>query len=282
MDEEDFTNYFESERFLNAREDDDILKSKEPEILNWDRITLNNNSRYLTGDIDVYRSFQKGLKENNPIYELDVDGKQHKSAKIMFLDKGALFLKESTKKSAEKEGFVYNLAKLAKLDQHFEPSCSTVLNDSYYAVSNMMPSEFKSLSTWKKFDSDILDGTIKKAAAEGLSFKLAAFHMFTGNADVHRSNVFFNGDNLKCIDNGRAFQMVGKKFIPGYLRLSDETIMKSGNDDAVRLWLGAIRSDNRIFIAHEFINKLNISYGDKICQKIADRWESEVNGNIKE
>lgn len=280
MDESEFTNYFESERFLNLREDDDILKSKEPEILNWDRIDLTNNSKFLAGDIDVYRTLQKGLKETNPVYELDVDGKQHRSAKIMFLDKGALFLKESTQKSAEKEGFVYNLSKLANVNNYFEPTCSAVIDGSYYSVSNMLDSGYKSLSTWKKFDSNILDGLIKKAADDGISHKLAVFDAGISNFDRHRSNVFFNGTDLKLIDNGRSFLPYGKAFIPGYLRLSDETIMKSGNDDSVRLWLGSVRSNSKLFLFHALIDKLNISWGDKVCSKISDKWTDITTGRL--
>ena len=273
MDEERFANYFESERFLGEREDDEIHKSKDPEILNWDRIKLDNNSRFLNGDLEIYRLLQKGLKEQNPIYELDVDGKQHASAKILFLDKGALFLKESTKKSAEKEGFVYSLAKLCNINDYFEPTCGVIIGDSHYAVSQMMDKSMKSLTNWKKSLPEALDGLLQGAANAGISHKLAAFHYVTSNLDAHRSNVFSNGEQLKSIDAGRSFIPYGKVFIPGYLRKSDETVIKKGDDDSVRLWLGGLRSDSRLFIFHSFIDSLNLKYADNTCEKIANKWE---------
>lgn len=281
MNEEDFTSFFESERFFTEPEDEEIHKSKTPEIVDWNKVKLPDNSRFLTGDIEIYRLLQKSLRENNPIYELNVDGKQHRSAKILFLDKGALFLKESTKKSAEKEGFVYNLAKLTKLQDCFEPSCAAQIGDSFYSASMMMDSSYKSFTNWRKFDSNILDGVIKKAAAEGLSFKLAVFDACTTNFDRHRSNIFFNGENLKVIDHGRAFLDEGKRFVPGYLRTSNEEIIKSGNDDAVRLWLGAINSDSRLILFKEYINKLDFNWSKSICHQIANRWETKVFGQIR-
>jgi hypothetical protein len=96
------------------------------------------------------------------------------------------------------------------------------------------------------------------------------------NLDRHRSNVFFNGDNIRCIDNARCFIEQGKAFVPAYLRYSDETIVKSGNDDAVRLWLGAINSDSRLILFKEFINKLDLNFSKSVCEQIANRWEQRV------
>lgn len=278
MKEEDYSIYFENERFFTEPEDSEIHKSKTPEIVNWDKVKLPETTRYLAGDIEVYRALQKSLRDQAPIYELDTDGKQHASTKILFLDSGALLLKESTQKSAEKEGFVYNLSKLCKLNEYFEPTCAAIIDDSYYSISNMFNSSFKSFTNWKKFDENILDGTIKKAAAEGISHKLAVFDYCISNLDRHRSNVFFNGETIKCIDHGRSLIPHGKAFIPAYLRLSDETLVKSGNEDAVRLWLGAVNSDSRLILFKEYINKLDLNFSKSVCQQITDRWEKLAEG----
>lgn len=272
--------FLQSERFYKSDTPEDLVKAEsEKGLIDWKPTKLGSNAKYMAGDIATFVTLTKSLRENNPIFEAEFPGKQHLSTKVLLLDKSAFFIKEAKEKASNNEGLAYGLAKLAGLGQFFEPTVSVAIDDKFYSCSNMLPEKFKSITTWKKQNPEALDGVLKRQAELGNSHKLAVFKYVTRDMDNHRGNTYTDGENVKLIDAGRSFNSKGFVYIPGILRDSENNLIKSGNENEIRLWLGGIRADSRLFIFHEYIDRLNFGFRESLCKQISEKWAELASKN---
>lgn len=239
---------------LNVAIDDRLLNAinvvRQYRQPNWQLVkSLDLQGEYLDGDQGLYQQF-KDCSTFGLIKAIESPGKHSQSA--YFLDNGQakLFVKPvSDMTMAKNEYLVYKKAQEMGLEDFLLPTCIIKLNNNQYAsVNTVLKSDYMSLQDFESKHPGSTDAVIAKLAESGSAHKLALLDILVKNGDRHKGNIFFDGKNVKLIDNALSFESINgyKKFVPGYLRKSDwkkNGLPKTKNDHELRNWVYTLDSN---------------------------------------